>query len=110
MAAPRKLDYRPPTEDKPQRAADSPAAILSLAFAPFALVVDLVLYAVADSSGRQAFLGAAAIAVIGLGVIGAALGTIGFLHRGRRKVAAVFAVPLHVGIATWFGFMVGNLA
>jgi hypothetical protein len=107
---PSNLDYRTPGDEKPPLLPDSPAAVLSLAFAPFALVVDLILYAVADASGRQSSLGPMAMIVIGFGVIGIVLGVIGIRQRGHRKVAALFAIPLHLAIAVGFVFMLGSLA
>ena len=50
------------------------------------------------------------LVVIAIGVLGAAIGLMGLLQRGRRKSLSVMAIPLHLLVATGFFFLIGMLA
>lgn len=106
----RKLDYA--------RAADpglgprrwGPFTRASATLLPFALVFDLAVYRIADGLGRQAFVPAAALLVLGVGLLGSALGLVGLLRRDHGRRVAVVAIVAHVVQAVGVAFMLGMLA
>ena len=84
--------------------------LVSVACAGVSLVFDLACYAVAESTGSQNFTGRSMVGAAALGVVGAALGVLGTVQRGRRRSAGGWGTVLNLLIAATFIFALGRLA
>jgi hypothetical protein len=103
------LDYAPPGTS----AASVPHVLfgrIAITLVPIAVMVGIACYGYADANGTNTGLERGAAVVLATGVVGVIVGLIGLLQRGRRKVLAAVAIPIHVAVALGFVFLIGLLA